>query len=164
MQKYAHEIKWGVLFTVAFLLWLYLEKLMGWHGPKIELHPTMTNIFAVVAIGIFVFGLLEKRRKLGGTMIWKQGFISGLLISVVVAVLAPLSQWLAHTVISPDYFPNIIAHSVENGLMSRADAERTFSLGSYMVQGVVGGLVMGVITSAVVAFFVRKKEMPAADL
>lgn len=162
MQKYAHELKWGAIFTVAALVWLYFEKLMGWHGPKIGQHATMTNIFAVVAIAVFVFALLEKRRKLGGTMTWKQGFLSGLLISVVVAVLSPLSQWLTHSVISPEYFPNIIAHSVENGLMSRADAERTFSLGSYMVQGVVGGLVMGVVTSAVVAFFVKRKEAPAA--
>ncbi|RMF26699.1 MAG: DUF4199 domain-containing protein, partial [Bacteroidetes bacterium] len=31
MNKYATEIKWGGIFTVASLLWLLLEKSLGWH-------------------------------------------------------------------------------------------------------------------------------------
>lgn len=157
MQKYAHEIKWGLIFTAAALLWMVFEKAMGWHGEKIEQHPVMTNLFAIVAIAVFVFALLEKRKKLGGVMSWKEGFISGLLISVVVAVLSPLSQWLTHAVISPEYFSNAIAYAVESGKSTREEAGNFFNLRSYILQSAVGGLVMGALTSAIVALFVRRK-------
>ncbi len=157
MKKYALEIKWGLIFTAVALLWMVFEKAMGWHGEKIAVHATYTNFFAILAIAVFVFALLDKRRQLGGSMSWKQGFFSGLLITLVVAVLTPLSQWITHTLISPEYFPNIIQYSVVNAKMTQAEAEAFFSLGSYILQGSIGGLVMGVITSAVVALFVRKK-------
>lgn len=157
MQKYTHEIKWGLIFTAAALLWIAFEKAMGWHGEKIAQHPTLTNLFAIVAIAIFVFALLEKRKKLGGVMTWKEGLISGLLISVVVAVLSPLAQWLTHAVISPEYFGNAIAYAVESGNATQEEAESFFNLRSYMAQATIGGLVMGAVTSAIVALFVRKK-------
>lgn len=157
MQKYAHEIKWGLIFTAAALLWMVFEKAMGWHGEKIEQHPVMTNLFAIVAIAVFVFALREKRKKLGGVMSWKEGFISGLLISVVVAVLSPLSQWLTHAVISPEYFSNAIAYAVESGKSTQEEAGNFFNLRSYILQSAVGGLVMGALTSAIVALFVRRK-------
>ncbi|MCB0594772.1 MAG: DUF4199 domain-containing protein [Lewinellaceae bacterium] len=157
MQKYTHEIKWGLIFTAAALLWIAFEKAMGWHGEKIAQHPTMTNLFAIVAIAVYVFALLEKRKKLGGVMTWKEGFISGLLITLVVVLLSPLSQWLTHAVITPEYFNNAIAYAVENGKASQEQAESYFNLKSYMMQATIGGLVLGVVTSAIVALFVRKK-------
>lgn len=42
--------------------------------------------------------------------------------------------------------------------MTREAAEENFNLQNYMVQSLVGAGVMGVITSALVAFFVRSKS------
>ena len=159
MQQYAIEIKWGFIFTVAALLWMVFEKMMGWHGPNIDQHMTMTNIFAVVAIAVYVFALREKKNKgLNGVMSWKQGFISGAIITGVVIILSPVSQWITHTIISPEYFPNIINYSIESGNATREQAEGYFNLWSYVVQSIIGALVMGLITSAAVAFFVRSKD------
>ncbi|MEN0002584.1 MAG: DUF4199 domain-containing protein [Bacteroidota bacterium] len=157
MGKYQLELKWGLLFTAVALLWIVVEKSMGWHGEHIDMHPTYTNLFAILAIGMYVLALLDKRKQLGGTMTWKQGFIAGLIISVIVAVLSPLAQWVTHTIISPEYFSNAIAYSVETGAVSQEQAEAFFNLNSYMVQASVGALIMGVVTAALVALFVRKK-------
>lgn len=68
------ELKWGFIFFIASLLWMYFEKLMGWHGEKISQHATMTLSFAVIAIAIYVFALLEKRKKkYNNRMTWLQG-------------------------------------------------------------------------------------------
>lgn len=160
MKKYMTEIKWGLIFVVAALVWMMFEKAMGWHGENISSHATMTNIFALVAIAVYVLALRDKKRNdLSGHMSWVQGFMSGMIITAVVFVLTPLSQWIVHNIISPEYFPNIIDYSMKQGYYEdRAAAEAYFSLQSYMMQAAIGALVMGSVTSAVVAFFTRSKD------
>lgn len=115
-----------------------------------------TNIFAVIAIAVYVFALFDKRKNdFNGVMTYKEGFISGLIITLIVALLSPVTQYLVSAFIAPDYFPNIIEYSVTEGIMSRDEAEETFNLRNYIFQGVIGALVLGIITSAVVAFFTR---------
>ncbi|MET6989424.1 DUF4199 domain-containing protein [Sediminicola arcticus] len=158
MKKYSLEIKWGIIFAISSLVWVYFEKVMGWHDELIAQQLIYTNLFAIVAIAIFVLALKEKRKKdLGGKMSWKQGFIGGIIISIVVAILTPLTQYIGSMWIAPDFFPNIISYMVETGKMTQAGAENYFNLKSYMIQGTFGALTMGVVTSAVVALFLKKQ-------
>ena len=158
MGTYKTEIKWGVIFTLVMLLWMVFERLMGWHGENIDQHATMSIIFAVVAIAIYVFALLDKRNNdLGGRMTWSQGFTSGFWITVVVVVLSPLAQYITHTVISPDFFNNMTNYAVESGNMTQEQAESYFNMRNYLMQSAVGALGLGVVTSAVVAIFTKKK-------
>jgi hypothetical protein len=90
-------------------------------------------------------------------MTWLQGFISGAVIGLVVAILSPLSQYVTHQFISPEYFPNVIEYTVKTGKMSEEAAENYFNLKSYIIQSITGAVVMGVITSAVVSLFLKKK-------
>ncbi len=157
MKKYTTEIKWGLIFTIVALLWMVFERLMGWHGENIGQHATLTNLFAIPAIVIYVLALLDKRKRdLGGLMTWGQGFTSGLIITLVVVILSPFAQYLTHTIITPEYFTNVIEYAVNQEQMTREEAESYFSLSNYMFQSAIGGLIMGVITSAVVAFFTKK--------
>ncbi len=157
MEKYKNEIKWGLIFFIASLAWLLLEKTVGLHDVHIDKHPVYTNFFAIVAIAIYVFALMDKRKNYyNGKMSWKQGFVAGLIITLVVVILSPLAQYLTHAVITPDYFPNAIQYAVENDKMTQAEAENYFTMKSYILQGVIGGAVMGILTSAIVAIFVRK--------
>lgn len=160
MEKFKTDIKWGLIFVVVALAWMGFEKMMGWHGENIDQHATMTNIFAVIAIAIYVFALRDKKHNdLGGQMSWTQGFISGMIITAVVVVLSPLSQWIVHNLISPEYFPNIIEYSVNEGMWpDRASAEAYFSLGNYMLISAVSALILGAVTSAVIALFVRSRS------
>lgn len=155
MKNYTLEIKWGVIFIVAMLLWMLLERLVGLHSTHIGQHPIWTNLFAIIAIAVYVLALRQKRTQLNGVMTWQQGFLSGLIITAVVTILTPLGQYLTHTVITPHFFVNAIDYAVANDKMSQAEALAFFSLESYLLQAVVGALVMGIITSAVVAWFVR---------
>lgn len=159
MNKFSIEIKWGIIFTIAALVWMYIEKALGWHDELISKHAIYTNIFAVVAIVVYVLALRDKKLNYyNGQMTWTQGFISGVIVSVVVAILAPLAQYVTHEFITPNYFENVIAYSVENDMMNQEGAEAYFSLTSYMMQAAFGALAMGVVTSAIVALFVKSKK------
>ena len=80
----------------------------------------------------------------------------GLIITVILTVLSPLLQYITNEFITPDYFRNMIAYSVENGKMTQAEAEKEFNLSNYMLMGTIGTLMMGLITTAIVAIFTRR--------
>jgi hypothetical protein len=158
MKKIGIEIKWGILFIVIQLLWMLGERVAGLHDENIESHALVTNFFAVVAIAIYVVALLDKRKNsYNGKMTWKQGFYAGLFITAVVTILTPLAQYVTSAVISPNHFTNMIAYSVENGKMTQEAAENYFNMKSYMIQSIIFAPVVGVVTSAIVAIFTKKK-------
>ena len=160
MKNSKIEIKWAVIFALATLAWMLLERLTGLHDEYIAQHATYTNLFAIPAIAIYVFALLDKRKNFyNGIMSYKQGFIAGMVITVIVAVLSPLTQYITSTFITPEYFSNVISYSVEQGMLTREAAESNFNLQSYMVQGFFGAFIMGVITSAVVALFTKRSAV-----
>lgn len=133
------------------------EKAMGWHDVYIDKHATYSMFYAPIALLIYFLALREKREKdFGGTMDFVQGFVSGLIMSAVIVLLTPLSQYISHVYISPDYFPNIIHHSVESGKLTRAEAEKEFHLQGYMMVSTLFSAIMGLLTSAVMALATKK--------
>jgi hypothetical protein len=158
MKNITTEIKWALIFVAMTLSWMVFEKLAGFHDVNIEKHPVVTNLIAIPAIAIYVLALLDKRKRdYAGVMSYKQGFISGLIITAIVTLLSPLTQVITSVVITPDYFKNVIEYTVSHGLNSREETEKYFSLGSYIIQGLIGAPVMGIITTSIVAVFTRTK-------
>ncbi|HRE39997.1 MAG TPA: DUF4199 domain-containing protein [Ignavibacteria bacterium] len=158
MKNLKIDIKWAVIFVIMMLIWMFLEKLAGLHDVNIAQHAIFTNFVAIPAIIIYVLALRDKRNNYyGGTMTYGQGFKCGLIISVIIALLSPLLQYITSNFITPDYFKNAIDYAVQSGIKSREEAEQYFNLQSYMIMGAIGSLVMGIITTAIVAIFVKKK-------
>ncbi len=90
-------------------------------------------------------------------MTYKQGFVTGLIITIFVTILSPVTQYISTTFIGPEYFPNIIKYTVSTGQMTQEDADAFFNLKNYIIQGLVGAFVMGLITTAIVALFTKRK-------
>lgn len=158
MKKFAIELRWGVIFTIVTLVWMLMEKLAGLHDTHIDKHVIYTNLFAIPAIAVFVFALLDKRKNFyNNSMSWLDGFLSGLVVSIVVAVLSPLAQYITIRVISPEYFPNAIEYAITSGKFAKEEAIEYFNLTNYILQSAFGAILMGAITSAIVALFVRKR-------
>lgn len=160
MQKFKLEIKWAFIFIAMSLLWMIIEKLTGLHSTHIDKHMYLTNLFAIPAILIYVLALKDKKKNnYFGRMSYKQGLASGLIITVIIAIFSPLTQWITSTIITPEYFPNVIAYSVESGYhKSIEEAEAYFNLSNYIQQSVIGALIMGVLTSATIAIFLKSKH------
>lgn len=164
MKKLKIEIKWAVIFALTGLLWMVLERLVGLHDQHIDKHQNYTMFFAIPAIAVYVFALFDKRKNYyQGVMSYKQGLISGLIISLIVTVLSPLTQCITSYVITPDFFSNAIKYVVEHGQMTQEAAENYFNIQNYIVQGLCWGLGMGIVTSAIVAIFTMKKRNPNKD-
>lgn len=93
MKTIKLEIKWGLIFSGVTLLWMTLEKWSGLHGKYIDYHIYLTNLFAIPAIVVMVMALKEKKKiYYGGQISYTQGFVSGIILSAIIALLSPLTQ------------------------------------------------------------------------
>jgi len=160
MKNLKTEIKWAFLFTGMGLIWMVLEKLSGLHDTYIDYHIYVTNLFAIPAIIVMVLALKDKKKNTYfGHMSYKQGLISGIILSLFISLLSPLSQWITTFIITPEYFPNVIKRSVEIGYYkTTAEAEANFNYTNYAIQGALGALFMGAVTTAIAMLFIKSKK------
>lgn len=157
MKKYQIELKWAFIFMLSTLVWVAFEKSMGWHDVQIEKHQTFTNFFSIVAIAVYVVALIDKRQNFyEGKITWKQAFLSGVIITLLIIPFNILAQYISFTYITPDFFSNMIQYHVSTETMTLPDAENYFSLHNYRIQALTFGTVVGFVTSALVALFVKK--------
>jgi hypothetical protein len=154
------ELKWAIIFSLIGLLWMLLEKLSGLHSTYIDYHMYLTNLFAIPAIWVMVLALKDKKKNFyNGQMSYKQGLISGIILSFIIALISPLTQWVTTYIISPEYFPNVIQRSVEIGYYTTiAEAQANFNYRNYAIQGAIGALIMGTVTTAIAMIFIRSKN------
>lgn len=158
MKKIYIELKWAVIFTIALLCWMLLEKTMGWHEERIVDRAWFTLFFVPFAILLYLSAIREKRRRVfNGKMTWLQAFTSGMVLTVFVAILSPLAQYITHNYITPEYFNNVTEYSVTNDLLTRTLANDFLNINNYIWESLFGALGFGTITAIIVAFFVRKK-------
>ena len=160
MKNIKIEIKWAVIFSIMGLLWMVLEKLCGLHSTYIDYHLYLTNLFAIPAIIIMVMALKDKKKNFyNGQITYKQGLISGIILSIIIALISPLTQWITSYVITPEYFPNVIKRSVEIGYYKTTEeAQANFNYKNYAIQGAIGALIMGIVTTVIAMIFIRTKK------
>jgi hypothetical protein len=66
-------------------------------------------------------------------------------------------MWFVFAYITPTFFANAIKLSVELKYFTQTQAEEYFNLKNYLIQGLTGAPIMGIITTAIVAIFVKNK-------
>lgn len=158
MTKFKIEIKWGIRYAFLWLLWLFIEKSSGYYETKIKDHALYSMLFTVIIVFIYFVAIKEKKKYFfNDEMTWKQGCVSGIFLTIVMAILTPICQIIFHKAVAPEFFPNMIAYSISNGT-SRLVAENYFNLTSYTLQSVFATLSFGVVLSAVVALFLQTKS------
>lgn len=159
MKSISIELKWAFIFSIVGLIWMLLEKMSGLHDKYIDYHLYLTNLFAIPAIWMMVLALKEKKKFYNNHISYKQGLLSGIVLSVFIALLSPLTQWVTTFVITPEYFPNVIKRTVETGYFkTTAEATANFNYENYAIQGAIAAFVMGVVTTAIAMIFIRTKN------
>ncbi|WP_413512920.1 DUF4199 domain-containing protein [Myroides odoratus] len=160
MKNSSIELKWGIIFSLVGLLWMVLEKVTGLHGKYIDYHMYLTNLFAIPAVIVMVLALKDKKKNFyEGDMTYSEGMLTGVVLSLIIALLSPLTQWITSYVITPDFFPKVIQRSVELGYYANTqDAASYFNYANYARQGFLMNLMMGVGTTAIIMIFLRSKS------
>ncbi len=155
---YYHEIKFALMFSALNILWMIGEKLAGLHDVNIADHAYYTNFFAIPSILMYAIAMYQKQTELGGTMNFKQGFMSGLGITMIVTALTPAIQFIIHTIITPDYFSNVRAFAINEGMKPEVVYSH-FTLNSYILLSVFSGFAYGIFTTIFTTIMVRYIRM-----
>ncbi len=159
MAKIGIELKWGIIFILALFLWSTMERVLGLHDVNLDLQAKVSPFFAIIAIALYVLALRDKKRNFyEGRMSFKQGFGAGMVVTLIVTLLTPLNQWVIWKYISPDFFENMTAFAVKNGTHTLKEAEDFYNYNTFTVSTTIMALIMGVITSLIVAFFMKSKK------
>jgi TM2 domain-containing membrane protein YozV len=152
----------GILIGVLCGVWTFVMGFTGWYKD-----PTLLNAFFLVIvfeIGGLIWGL-RKTAAEGRTYLGQ--IVAGTLMAVVAGVIVICSSLLFTTVAFPNYFAELetinrqllqsqgkSAAEIEEAV--RATASTATPMGQAMA-GFIGTLLTGIIASAVIAIFVRRK-------
>lgn len=159
MKKYAIEIKWAFIHAAMFLVWMILESVLGFHSMRLEQQQVVTTLILIPFLLIYVLALLDKRKNhFKGVMTYKQSFVSGTVLTVLIVILSPINQLLVSYIISPDYFKDVTAYTVSKGLLTQEEAARQFNIGNYIITSIVGGLVTGLVFASILSLFTKTKN------
>ncbi len=159
MKKFKIEFKWSLIISFIFLAWMTLEKQLGFHDEKIKWQIAFTLLILFPNILLYYLALVDKKNNYyNGVMIWRQGFISGVVISFFIVILSPITQFITHEFITPLYFEKMISLSVESKRMTLEQAQNYFNLTAYIWQSISGGLSFGVVIGAIIAYLLKPKE------
>lgn len=151
------DLKWGLILAASSLLWVVLEKALGLYGNYIPLYIRATNLYGIPALLIYCLAMINKREKdYGGIMTWKQGFISGLMISVIVLLLTPLLKYISYSLIAPEYFENIIHFGAHVKNKNEAALRGFFNMSNTIKQSMYAIALLGPIAAAMAAMTVKK--------
>lgn len=159
MKSYFIEIKWAIRFTLLTLAWAIGEKMIGLHDVHIKDYAMCSLLFVFPAFLLFYLAIAEKKKySFNNQMHWKQGFVTGIIISFIIALLNPIAQFVIYKSITPHFFENMIDYKTKNTSMTLKTAQDIFNLKSYIIQTSFSGLSYGVITGAIVSLFIRNKK------
>ncbi len=158
MKKFAIEIKWAIISIIIFLAWMTLEKELGFHSEKIKWQPLFNLLYIFPTFVLYFLALLEKKKKYYNNNInWKQGLISAIVISFIIVIFSPITQFITHEFISPDFLENTINQIVLSKKLTLKEAKEFTTLTSSIWKNISDGLSFGVVIGAIVAYLLKTK-------
>ncbi|UKJ07864.1 DUF4199 domain-containing protein [Solitalea lacus] len=160
------EFKWALIISFVNFCWLVAEYLLGFHDRYVAIHPYITLLSITIPILGIRKALIEKKlfesgKKLG---FWKSMQV-GALITVICAVISIFSIMLYFKFINPEYSHFMVEYTVDKFAGAgkdvahvRIEAQKYYSLKSFMQKSFAGTMFIGLIISFVLALFSAKEK------
>jgi hypothetical protein len=141
-------LKYGLLITFVVVFWIVIVRLWLGVGNGRQGQIISGVLFNVAAILAIFFGMRERKKALGGELMFKEGVKTGMAISLVYAISACLFFMIEYLVAGPKL------------LLSEAGPQ-TGPLWQVAVMAYAGlffgSLLFGLIYSTLIAFFLARR-------
>lgn len=146
-----NAIRYGLFFALAIFLWAVAETMLGLHDRYIRYHEYLSYFFAVPSVGIMYLGIRASEEAPGQGMRFRKALLSGLGITVVVALFCPVVWLVFCTFINPEFLDNLAQYAVEAKAMPPSLAMERYALPNYLFVSAFSTVLIGVVISLVIA-------------
>jgi hypothetical protein len=141
------------------MLWMMLEKFLGYHDDKIQYQPLFSMLFGFVTLVIYIFALKDKKINFyHNQMNWREGFVSGLTLSLVIALFTTMIEYTKHHVISPYFLETMQKIIVEQNKMTLENAENFFTFSNTLSQSIFYVISFGSVLAALISLVIKSKD------
>lgn len=151
------SIKWALIGSMASLLWLVMEYVVGLHDKYIEYHPIVTNFALIIPI-LALRQTVEDTKRLNPGLTFQKAFSECAIGVLLTTFLAPIGVYVFFKYVNPDFFNSFIQYAVVHADQMHVTKEKAlqrassyFNFQMYIVQTVLstlfGGLLIGVVVS-----------------
>lgn len=152
MTKIKLEIYWGFYLAFTFILWMQLERWLGFHTEKIIVQPLFSSLLFIPLTFLYWRALLlKKQNDYNNTITFQQSFISSLLITAVFALFLPIALYFSLKYISPNLLQNFIAKTMKSGKVSLKEAQSYYNFKSLLLMNYSSLLPIGIIIGYVIS-------------
>ena len=159
MKQFSIELKWAFNFFIASMLWMMLEKFLGYHDDKIQYQPLFSMLLGFVTLVIYIFALKDKKINFyHNQMNWREGFVSGLTLSLVIALFTTMIEYTKHHVISPYFLETMQKIIVEQNKMTLENAENFFTFSNTLSQSIFYVISFGSVLAALISLVIKSKD------
>lgn len=153
MNKYSVELKWSLIYGIVYLLWMVLEKTLGFHTDKALKEPLFNLLFIPISFIIYLLALKDKKKNVFNDEIeWKEGFASGIVLSFLVTVISTTVVYITFSFISSNFFETAINMSKNQEI-----AKINFNLPVFVKNNIFDKLSFGVVFTAIISYIIKSK-------
>ena len=90
-------------------------------------------------------------------MTWQKAFVSGALLSLLIAGLSPGPIYVMSEFVSPDFFEIALSKGIDKGIPEEF-ANQLYNLDAYIKSAIFFYLAFGIMISAVVGLIIKKRS------
>lgn len=154
--------------------WLLLEFFLGFHTKYIDYLPFVTWLFVVIpAVGINWALKAKRDRYYHGQITIFQALKTGIIITLVMAIVGPLMQFLYIILVNPMYYDTMTSHAKEfilgldiaaedkESMLAKALKDNTISAGMLRTSLVM--LIIGSIMTVFAAVLIKRDVRPEEE-
>jgi len=147
----------AITYFILFIVWKACEKLLGFHDGNINLYPVISDLILIPIIIIYSVGFKSLRIGLGGKIKFINALGFGLMASLFIVALTPMSVWIFDQFLNPNFYATMIQYQVKNHLSTLEIAQQSFNHENFKQSCLIGNIVTGSILSVILAFLSSKK-------
>ncbi len=164
------EVNYALFNSAGICIWVLVEYLLGFHSTRMEIGQYTGYLANVIPITMLFLAIRERREKLnGGTLTFGQGMKTGIIISLITAVITTIFMYVYLTAVNPEFMNLGMELQKQKLLQSgHSEAEVTASLESmktmYSLPFQLGAIlvitpIVGSVYSAIISAILRKKPV-----